>query len=216
MAAQIHAFPVPAAPGLAPGARMPARTGVSWRPKAQPKRGIIIDLDDTLYPRERFELDAAEVTHMLRVFRTHDPSLWLPYESGEALRRLRADGWRIAILTNGLPSVQAAKVAALAVAPMVDQVVYADAVVPGGKPAPEAFAAALELLDVPASRCVMVGDDPAADIDGGRAAGLRTVRLTRPGVTVTPGHEADVILYDIHLLPSAARAALDMVTLDVA
>lgn len=227
------------------------------------KRGLILDLDDTLYPRERFirsgfaavandlqrrlgipaglvfktlsaaftggcagrefqvlcarfDLPAEEVPYLLRTFRAHKPSLWLPYESAETLRRLRTDGWRLAILTNGLPAVQAAKVAALALAPMVDQVVYAEAVVRGGKPDPAAFHEVLDRLDLPADRCVAVGDDPVCDVGGARAANIRSVRLARPGVTVEPGRDADVVISEIEDLPKVAGGLLEMVTVDVA
>jgi putative hydrolase of the HAD superfamily len=242
-----------------PAAKTPS---FGWRPKGPSPRGLILDLDDTLYPRERFvrsgfaavagdlqrrhglpagavfktlsqaftsaaagrefqvvcsefDLPQDELRTMLRVFRTHTPSLWLPYETAETLRRLRTEGWRLAILTNGLPHVQAGKVAALALAPMVDHVIYADSIVRGGKPAPEAFRAAIDRLDVAVERCVMVGDTPETDIAGGRAAGLRTIRLHRPGVTVT-GRDADIVIHRIDMLPAAAPAALETETLDAA
>jgi putative hydrolase of the HAD superfamily len=227
------------------------------------RRGLIFDLDDTLYPRERFirsgfaavandlqrrhgvpaglvfrilsrsftqgatgrefqvvcaelNLSPKEVPYMVRVFRAHKPNLWLPYESSDTLRKLRADGWRLAILTNGLPSVQAAKVAALALAPMVDTVVYAEAITRGGKPDAAAFEAVLERLDLPADRCVMVGDDPACDITGARNAQLRTMRLARPDVRVEPGTDADLVISSIADVPKLAGGLLELVTLDAA
>ena len=233
------------------------------RERLSRRRGLIFDLDDTLYPRERFirsgfaavandlqrrhgvpaglvfkilsrsftsgatgrefqvvcaelNLSPKEVPYMVRVFRAHKPNLWLPYESSETLRKLRADGWRLAILTNGLPSVQAAKVAALALAPMVDTVVYAEAIAKGGKPDAAAFQAVLERLDLPADRCVFIGDDPVADIAGARNAQLRTIRLARPDVAVEPGADADLVIGSIADVPKLAGGLLEMVTLDAA
>jgi putative hydrolase of the HAD superfamily len=227
------------------------------------RRGLIFDLDDTLYPRERFirsgfaavandlqrrhgvpaglvfkilsrsftqgatgrefqvvcaelNLSTKEVPQMVRVFRAHKPNLWLPYESSETLKKLRHDGWKLAILTNGLPAVQAAKVNALALAPMVDAVVYAEAIVNGGKPNAAAFEAVLDRLDLPAERCVMVGDNPACDIDGARLAGLRTMRLARPEVAVTPGADADLVISNIADVPRLAGGLLELVSLDAA
>jgi len=227
------------------------------------RRGLILDLDDTLYPRERYirsgfaavakylerrwgvpaggaftalsrafssglagrefqamcqkyELPREEVTCMLSVFRAHKPNLWLPYETGQALQRLRADGWRLAILTNGLPSVQAAKIDALALQTMVDHVIYAEAVTKKGKPDPAAFLAALNRLDLTADRCVAVGDDPVRDIKGARAVNLRTIRMARPEFRVKDGDEADVVIASIEHLPRAASGVLEMVTLDAA
>lgn len=245
--------------GLTPGAPSP----LARRGRLDRTRGIIFDLDDTLYPRERFvrsgfaavandlqrrhgipaglafkilsaafaggyagrefqvlctrlELPEQEVPYMLGVFRVHKPNLWLPYESAETLRRLRADGWRLAILTNGLPKVQSAKVAALALAPMVDHVVHAEAVVRGGKPDRAAFLEVLDRLDLPADRCLAVGDDPATDIAGARAAHIRSIRLARPDVIVEPGRDADLVINDIEDLPRIAGGLLEQATVDVA
>jgi putative hydrolase of the HAD superfamily len=153
---------------------------------------------------------------MLRVLRAHRPNLWLPHESADTLRRLRGDGWRLAILTNGIPSVQATKIEALALAPMVDEVIYAEAVTRGGKPARAPFLEALSRLEVPAERCVVVGDDPVADVAGARAAGLRAIRLAQPHITVEPGADADIVIHAIEQLPRVAPGLLQMVNFDAA
>ena len=49
-----------------------------------------------------------------------------------------------------------------------------------GKPAPEFFARALAPLGVPASECLVVGDDLESDVGGARAAGMRGA-LVRTG-----------------------------------
>jgi putative hydrolase of the HAD superfamily len=225
--------------------------------------GLIVDLDDTLYPREqfvlgglaavarhiagarnvsadaaftvlinaydskergrelqalccRFELPSEVIPELVTVFREHRPSLWLRPGVVDTLQRLRRDGWRIVILTNGLPAVQASKVAALEVARFVDGVLYAEQFALGGKPASATFQAALAQLNVPAHSCICVGDDPMCDIRGGRAAGLRTIRVSRADVTVPSRHEADAVIDRFEDLPSAAHALLNLVNVDVA
>lgn len=69
---------------------------------------------------------------------------------------------------DGLRLDTAPFVAALAHAAGVEPVVL-------GKPAPAFFAAALEILGVPAKRTWMLGDDIRADVRGAQAAGLRAV-----------------------------------------
>ncbi len=49
------------------------------------------------------------------------------------------------------------------------------------KPSPLIFAAALELLGVPAGEAVMVGDSLRDDIEGARACGMRAILLDRSG-----------------------------------
>ena len=47
------------------------------------------------------------------------------------------------------------------------------------KPHPSIFAAALQLVDVPAGEAVMVGDSVRQDVDGALQAGMRAVLLHR-------------------------------------
>jgi putative hydrolase of the HAD superfamily len=227
------------------------------------RRGVILDLDDTLYPRERFVMSgfAAVARHLsavhgvsseaayrilnrahgsglvghelqvlcdrlqlsrdlvptlVDVFRRHMPSLWLNYDVRDALRTLHVAGWRIAILTNGLPSVQFRKIAALGLASLVDEIVYAEEHVAGGKPAAAAFKAALRSLELGAEQCVCVGDDLVRDVLGARALGIRTIRVARPGVTATTREEADMVIDSLRQLPDAASLALETVTAHVA
>jgi putative hydrolase of the HAD superfamily len=109
------------------------------------------------------------------------------------IAQLRADGWRLGILTNGLPATQRAKVEALGLEARVDAVLYAEEQAPGGKPSRAAFDAVLAALGVPASRAVFIGDDLVRDIQGARAAGMSTIRVvTARGPRRTDG-DADAI-----------------------
>jgi putative hydrolase of the HAD superfamily len=236
-------------------------------------RGVILDLDDTLYPHEafvhsglmavarhveetkavaamdafavmtsarrqgggrelqalcaRFGWDEQDVPGLLAVYRGHLPNLRLPRATADVLARLREDGWRTVVLTNGMPLVQRGKVKALGLGPLVDAVVYADEHATGGKPAAAAFRAAMNALGLAARQCVCVGDDTACDIAGARAQGIRTVWLDagsghgdsawtdrstdRSGRTVTP----DARMASITELP-LLLAQLSMVTTDAA
>ncbi|MCC7416256.1 MAG: HAD family hydrolase [Acidobacteria bacterium] len=139
----------------------------------------------------RFGLPVDLVPGLIDVIRGHRPSLRLPSASAHALRALRP-GWRIAIVTNGVPEIQARKIVALGLGAAVDTVVFATACGTGaGKPAREPFLEALHRLDVPASRAVFVGDDGRCDLLGAVRAGLRAIHLTRTGVT-SPWADAGV------------------------
>ncbi len=231
--------------------------------RRKPSKGIIVDLDDTLYPRRRFvqsgfaaiaayvarrfdvpsdeaftvlsecasrgeghnafqalcrtfHLDAATIPVLVDVFRHHRPNIFLGRGARDMLLDLRAGGWRVAVLTNGLPSVQTRKVEALGLGALVDHVVYAEQVTPGGKPSPAAFTAALERLGTSALQTVALGDDPERDIAGARAIGVGTIRLALPGVTVTPGYDADVVVDMLTEVPRAAASLLQGVARHVA
>ena len=217
-------------------------------------RSVILDLDDTLYPRGRYVQsgfarvarhlagsDGASASEAFAVlcrahatapghefqvlcahlglpedgiaawialFRAHMPTIWLPHEAAGALRRLRQDGFALAVLTNGLPSVQARKVAALGLEPLVDHVIYADDHAPGGKPHAAAFAEALRCLGADPQRTLMVGDDVRCDVEGARAAGLRAVWLDRRGAGAPPACGADAVVTGIEQLPHLAASLL--------
>ncbi|MGH9309306.1 MAG: HAD family hydrolase [Vicinamibacterales bacterium] len=212
--------------------------------------GVIFDLDDTLYPRERFVRSGLAATaqyverefgipaeralttmlkvgggapaaefqtlcdvfmlphdilpRMLATYRAHVPSLWLFHDAEATLRALRADGWQLALLTNGLPEVQALKVDALGLRALVDHVVFATDHAPGGKPHPAAFQEVLRRLALPADHCVMVGDDVECDVRGARAVGIGAIRIAR-GIPSAPC-EADAVVRFLADVPSAAAS----------
>jgi putative hydrolase of the HAD superfamily len=218
--------------------------------------GVIFDLDDTLYPRERFVRSGlAAVAHhaeqqfaipamrafttmlkasasapgtefeslcqtfglrqsivpeLLQVFRTHRPELWLSATAADTLQELRASGCRIAVLTNGLPHVQAAKVHALGLPPLVDHIIYAAEYAEQGKPHRAAFDEAVRRLGLSPHECVMVGDDETCDMRGGREAGLRTVRLRRTDGDMATC--ADAVVDSLAQVPSVVFQLLPMVT----
>lgn len=92
------------------------------------------------------------------------------------LREIKSLGIKCAIVSNtpwGSPAAPwRAELARLELLAEVDAAVFC---VDAGwrKPAPQVFAHALRLLDVPASSAWFVGDEPRWDVDGARSAGLR-------------------------------------------
>lgn len=142
-----------------------------------------------------------EIPGWVLTIRSHSPRLRLPRTSRDVLRQVRAAGYRVGILTNGLPQTQRAKVRALGLFPLVDAVVYADEHAPRGKPDGACFTAVLEALRVPAAGAIFVGDDPLRDIAGARAAGLRTIWLSSGPLRA----QAHVIVSSLGAVPTALR-----------
>ena len=139
-------------------------------------------------------LPESVIPELVEVIRRHEPALALGSVASAVLAQLRADGWRLGILTNGLPATQRAKVEALGLEPRVDAVLYAEEHAPGGKPSRAAFDAALNALGAPSERSVVfVGDDLVNDIQGARAAGLLTIRVAGRGARRTE-QDADAIV----------------------
>jgi putative hydrolase of the HAD superfamily len=151
------------------------------------------------------------VPELVRVIRGHEPVLALGPGAQATLARLRADGWRLAILTNGLPATQRAKVEALGLDTRVDAVLYAEEHAPGGKPSRAAFVAALDALGVSPGEAVFIGDDLERDVHGGRAAGLATIRLATAATAATATAavaDADAVVTHLDDVPQAAAALL--------
>lgn len=101
-----------------------------------------------------------------------------------ALGRLRQT-YRLAILTNGAPDIQRAKIDGASLAPYFELIVVSGEV-GAGKPDPRIYAQTLAVLDVVPSDAVMIGDSLANDVRGPQQAGMRGIWLARDGGT---GHE---------------------------
>jgi putative hydrolase of the HAD superfamily len=157
----------------------------------------------------QYDLPADRLHELLDAFRHHAPRLRLPRAASRVLATLRGSGFRLGVLTNGQPSIQQRKVAALGLHDHVDTVVYAAAHGRGtGKPDPDTFAEVARRLDVPAARIVFVGDDEVCDVAGATGAGMRAVRCTawtrRSDPTAAP-----VIVHHLAQVPGVAHQLLE-------
>ena len=99
-------------------------------------------------------------------------------ETVDAMKRLQAAGWKIAIVTNGSTRLQLRKLEVTGIIPFVDGwCISEEACV--RKPDPAIFRLAAERCGTTLAGGWMVGDSPDADIAGGRAAGLQTAWIRR-------------------------------------
>jgi len=96
----------------------------------------------------------------------------------ESLSEARKQGWSLGVVTNGDADIQARKVTAAGLDAAVDAVCISGA---EGirKPDPRLFVLAAGRAGAPLTPGWMIGDNPEADIGGGRSAGMRTVWLSR-------------------------------------
>jgi len=120
------------------------------------------------------------VRTLLYLYRSHTPRIVLDASVPPCFAALREGGHRLGIITDGKASVQARKVEALGLRDKVDAIIYTDEL--GGeysKPSTVPFELALRLLEVPASRGVYVGDNPAKDFLGPNRLGMTTVRIDK-------------------------------------
>lgn len=143
-------------------------------------------------------LPAAWATDMVASYREHVPAIRPDPAAPPLLDRLR-QSYRLGLVSDGHLAVQRRKWAALGLADRFGCVLFTDELGrERWKPCPDGFRLVLERLGVAPDQAVYVGDNPAKDFLGARAAGLRSIRLRRPaGVyaalePATPEHAPDL------------------------
>jgi putative hydrolase of the HAD superfamily len=136
-------------------------------------RGAIIDR-----ALARVGADHVPVAPLVDAFRSYRTRSIDPYPgTREALAGLRRKV-PIALVTDGDPAIQQAKLEALGLDDAFDAVVISDELGRSRrKPDPAPFLAALDRLGVPADAAVHVGDRPDKDVAGAQAAGVRAIRV---------------------------------------
>jgi len=136
------------------------------------------------------EPDPALVRRLVAAYRLHRPAIDLDPGIRRLLARL-GSRYRLAIVTDGLPTMQRRKVAALDLEPAVDAIVYTwelDA----PKPDPIGYWQALDRLGVASECAVVVGDNPRHDMLAARAIDARAIRIRSgrfahlPSLTTAP------------------------------
>ncbi|GII58998.1 hypothetical protein Pth03_73870 [Planotetraspora thailandica] len=146
--------------------------------------------------RERFELPE-QVEDLWSAYRRRMPFLvHCRSEVLDGLRRLRASGWAVAVVTNGMADNQFGKIQRTGLAEVVDAWALSGA---EGirKPDPGLFEIAAQRCGVTlAGGGWVIGDNLIADIAGGRAAGLQTIWIDR-GTSPGAEHDADHVVSDV-------------------
>lgn len=130
---------------------------------------------------------AGELAALVRA-RYVDPSVgWRLFDDTvAALSLLSEAGWRHAVLSNHVPELEQI-VAGLGLDVHVEAVLCS-AATGYEKPHPEAFAAALR-LQRDGEPVWMVGDNPEADVEGARRAGLPAILVHNDGVSLLEAAE---------------------------
>lgn len=146
-------------------------------------------VDDAAFAEELAALFVAERGARHPVFPDVAPVL-------DALARTH----RLALVTNGAPDLQRAKLAGAGLDSCFDAIVVSGEV-GAGKPDPAPFALALAALGAEPAAAAMVGDSLERDIAGARGAGIRGIWLDRTGAgRPTGGVVPDARIGDLHQL----------------
>ena len=122
-----------------------------------------------------FEMAPGTWRRLLDDYETHFPHVCAPFpKAHQTLAKLRAEGLKMGLVTNGPITSQQPKIDGLGIAGYFETVLISGA---EGvfKPDPEIFRRAVSRLGVAAEETVMVGDNPEADIGGARSFGMKAI-----------------------------------------
>lgn len=178
-------------------------------------KGVIFDLDDTLYPEKEyvrsgynavaeylgnkaysdrlwhfFELGKSAIDELLKelgrepeknaalnVYRSHKPDICLYSGVKEMLKKLRTNGVKTGIITDGRPEGQHNKLLSLGLDKLLDDIIITDEL--GGeqfrKPCDIAFRILQRRWKFPAAQIVYVGDNPKKDFQAPKQLGMRSI-----------------------------------------
>ena len=100
---------------------------------------------------------------------------WCP--GGEEALKSLAASYRLGMVTNGIPDVQRTKINATGIEKYFEAIVVSGELAIG-KPRPEIYQHALDLLGASKEETIMVGDSFARDVEGSQAFGLRGVWIS--------------------------------------
>jgi 2-haloacid dehalogenase len=126
----------------------------------------------------------------------------------EALEELRGRGFRLALATNGFTRVQRGRIAAAKVESLFEGI-YISEEMGMKKPDASFFAACLAGMGCEPFRALMVGDSPAADMAGAKAAGMPCAWINSHRAPYPPEFPSpDMELRSVNELPRALGIGL--------
>ena len=115
----------------------------------------------------------------LKIYREHKPNITLREGARELIVSLKEKGIKVGIITDGRPNGQRAKLEALGLLSLVDDVIITDEL--GGeqfrKPCDIAFRIMQRKWQIPFGEIIYVGDNPAKDFAAPRQLGMRSLQF---------------------------------------
>ena len=153
----------------------------------------------------------ALVPPLVAAFTAHEPASLTPYPGAAAALAALARVVPVGCLTDGNPVIQAAKLAATGLLPLLSEVLVTDTL--GGraarKPAPEGLRVVAARLGVPADRVLVIGDRPGKDVAVAAAVGARAIRVRQGEYATAPDEPAAwAVAGDFPAAAALARAAV--------
>jgi putative hydrolase of the HAD superfamily len=140
------------------------------------------------------------ISDLVEVYRMHAPEISLFPGYAGLLAKLRK-GFKLGIITDGLPQVQRGKIHALGLEPVMDRILYTWEL-GEEKPHPFSFSLMVNYLNVESSAVLFIGDNPGKDCRGAHAAGMRCAQI------VPPERDGNFVISDSDCRPEFAVESL--------
>ena len=150
----------------------------AWHAHESGARG---DVFDRALAASGIEAHPDLILRLVDVYRRHHPRIDLLPDAAECLRKLQGKVF-LGLITDGPALSQRAKVEALQLLTIMDEVIITDDL--GRtywKPHPRAFEAMQQRANLPPRSCYYIGDNPDKDFIAARMLGWNTVRVRRQG-----------------------------------
>jgi putative hydrolase of the HAD superfamily len=161
----------------------------------------------TMYPRlfndllNDLGISENLIPEILRIYGCISAPIQLYPGAENLLAKLRQDGLKLGLATNGSVNTQRNKVRLLDIEKYFDTIVYARELgEKKEKPNPDVYRNTLEKLHVTSSESMYVGDNPYTDFVGARQIGLLTTRLLVgefKEINLGKEYEADFQIYSL-------------------
>ncbi len=123
-----------------------------------------------------------EIKELVRIYREHEPSTEYYEDVPPALKKLKQEGCKLGIITDGYSITQRNKLKALKADTMFDRIIITDELGRDyWKPDERSFIMMKETFSAEYGDMVYVGDNPAKDFYIGKDNRISTIRVLRPG-----------------------------------
>ncbi len=120
------------------------------------------------------------VSLLVYLYRCHTPTITLYEDVIPTFQELRARGYQLGVITDGLASVQRRKIEALKLDRLVDIVICTDDLGKEcWKPSVISYQVALDLLGIEQNEAAYVGNDVSKDFAGPNELGMLTIQIAR-------------------------------------
>lgn len=165
---------------------------------------------------EQFPEVAAQcaIPDLVEAYRSHAPDIDIIPAMRDLLVRLRQEGVKLGLLSDGPLVSQQTKVDALGVAELVDYVVLTDAM--GRecwKPSPAGFERLARELELEHCELAYIGDNPTKDFIAPNTLGWQTIRLRLAGQLrelEEPRNKQAAPRHDVNTIPALAALLDDL------